>query len=914
MKSELNKYRQYTISDYLFNTNKFKDYLLFCQKHNLKKEKKYIMEYLNRTISIKIKDNGGNKLLSELKNLCILTIIYSDFEIELLFDLDCFNPEMQKNIFNDIKNYLNNNNDVNNEEIKLYLNYKYNYGILKLQNQNFKYINKVKDNILLEGEIKESLEKLKNYININKDNFYDKSEKEQLLLLKIIYELCIYFYYKNDEKVCYYLKILIDFNNIFIENYKIELNTKLNKLFYFDIEEVKYLYKYINKNNEKNKNKNNEIKINYNNDLSGHVNNNFFVIENIINYNNIIDEDYIKYKNEIEKTNNDYIEKLNLNNENCLNACESSNKNCTNSLLHCLKIIEFLIDITLENFSNYKIGINFINSLKSKADFKIKNNINKKEDNDLKYINKEIIYYDIMFQLIENMINNEEKLHVSFFKNLSEFITNNNLTGNLKLSGLIHSNMINFSRNLKTLYKYFEKFIEFFKEKQKTTPPIYKQDTINQIDFITKIVQIFYIILDTKKKLNFPLDKEITINIQQELHIELINIFLYWLNCEENIKEDDKKKESKNIKKNLKYNPSINIIFILIESLKNLEFLKILKIIISNVLDFFVQKKRLNDSENVPDILESIYETNPNIFKINTLLDGVLRNIKVILDEQTYFINFKINFMESQNREKYTFNKDLINYYIKILFNLEIKIEDKINKYESIQKINEINDINNNKDLNNKNKNEIKNKENEYFTDILNSKKNMFLLSFYYIMELNIKNDKEIKKAIINGIDYLQFNIYKFKIAYMDIDLMSNDISKIKKNYENFKLLINQDILYQLILCFIKQKRFLESIILLQYTEKFNKVEAYKLLQNICEKNDIINIESLKYIWKMVIFEYLSNFYYKNNYYDGLEKIKCLIKRVSNHQYFKGHPLRKNFKIVNFFNFLDYLNNIKYNC
>ena len=87
---------------------------------------------------------------------------------------------------------------------------------------------------------------------------------------------------------------------------------------------------------------------------------------------------------------------------------------------------------------------------------------------------------------------------------------------------------------------------------------------------------------------------------------------------------------------------------------------------------------------------------------------------------------------------------------------------------------------------------------------------------------------------------------------------------------------------------------------------------AYKLLKNICEKNEFIKIECFKYIWKMCLFEYLANYFYNSNNHDALAKIKTLIKRVSNHQFFKGHLLRKNFKIVNFLDFLDYLNNIKY--
>ena len=69
MKSQLNKYRQYTISDFLINTKKFKDYLNFCLEHNLIKEKKYLMDNLLRHLLLK-ENCGKPKLLSELRKLC----------------------------------------------------------------------------------------------------------------------------------------------------------------------------------------------------------------------------------------------------------------------------------------------------------------------------------------------------------------------------------------------------------------------------------------------------------------------------------------------------------------------------------------------------------------------------------------------------------------------------------------------------------------------------------------------------------------------------------------------------------------------------------------------------------------------------------------------------------------------------
>ena len=916
IKSQLNKFRQYTISDYLLNMTKFKDYLKFCQQNNLKKEKKYIIENLFRTLQFK-ENCGNSKLLSELKRLCISTIIFSDFEIELLFDLECFNPGMQKNVFYEIQNYLNKaeeNNDSINEEIKIIINYKFNYWILKLQNQNLISINEVKDSILMEKEVVESVEKLTNYINIQKESYKDKNKNEKIFIIKIIYELVLYYYFKNDnEKSFQYLNNLLCYYKDFIETYNIN-NSNKDKLFYFDIEKIKYLYNYIEKTFKKNNNKNDIIIENNNNNLiidnNIEVDNNLFIMDNIINCDKVINDDYNKYKNEIDKVSNEYIENMISNNENSLSNCELSNKNCVNSLMNCLKITEFLVNLTLENFNKYNIGINFLNSLKSKAELKIQTNTIRKDENDLQYIKKEIYFYSVMFQLIEYMKNNTEKIPSAFFKNLSEYIANNTLTGNLRISGLIHSSIINFSLNIKIFHSYLNSFMKFFNDRTS----VYKKETINQITFIGKIFEIIYQIIDEKKKKHLPSDEEIIININEDLHIELINIFLYWLSSDDS-NEEDIKADSKNTKKSLKYKPSINIIYILLESLRNADYLKIYRIIVSNVLEFLVNKKHLNEVENKSDFFEYLYEIKAKLFKINNVFDGVIRNIKVIVDDTIYYINLKVNFMESAHQEKYLIKNDYLNFHIKTLFEIIKIIDRKIYKHESVQKINELNDNENN--MNNNahiiiDNTEIINQDIKNYNDILANKKDEFLFSFYYILEINtLRHDNEIKMTIINGINYLQFSMEQFKLSYMKNDLI-NDFTKIKKNYESFKSCLNQDILYQLIMCFVKQKRYLEGVILIQYSKKFDSVVAYKLLKNICEKNEFIKIECFKYIWKMCIFEYLANSFYNNNNYDALSKIKILIKRISNHQFFKGHLLRKNFKILNFFDFLDYLNNIKY--
>ena len=901
MKSQLNKYRQYTISDYLINTDKFKDYLKFCLKYDLKNEKKYLMDNLLRTLQFK--ENCGNqKLLSELRKLSTLIIIFSDFEVELLFTVNylIFNPDIQKKIFYEVRDYLNRDENGNNEEIKNYMNIKFYFWILKLSNQNFSSINEVKDTILVEKEVNESIQYLKNITeNITDEIFESEKKNKQLLLIKIIYELSLYFFFKDENDICYkYLCSLVYFYGKYIQKYSADISNE-NKEFYFDIKNIKALIKYYE--NEKNQNNENmDIDRNENN-INNYNKNNIFDIDEIINYENIINDDYINHQEEIDKAKIDYMNNLNSSNSNSLNEIDYYSKNCMNSFINCLKISKFLTYKSLTEYDYHKIAFEYTISLQNKIKFKIKSNNNRKDDNNIQYINKEIEYILNLLDLIEKVNNNKEKLDKNFLKNLSEFILTNTLTGDLRLSGLIHSYMINFSFNIKKLCPYFSNFVKFFEE----TTNIYKDETIKQINFINQIVKIFYDVIDKKNKLSLPLDKEISITYDESTHIDLINIFLYWLTGNDLIESDEiKKQNQKKIKqkKNLKFPHSINIIFIFIESLKNLEFLKILKIIVSSVLNFILHKKHYDNLEFSSDLVETLYDSKPRLLNSDMIFDGIIRDLKLIIDDTTYNINIKLNFIENKNKEKYKIKIDNMNLYIKILFNALEKIDVKINKLEYI------NHISNN--IQNNNLNDEKNKNIEYIIDI---KKYDFMRAFYYSIEMNSsKNNNEVKISIINGINYFKFSFENYKNNYMKIDFMSDSI-KIKKNYEIFKSLIDQDILYQIILCFIKEKRYLDSLILLQYSKKFNKEIAYKLLKNICDKNDFINYESLKYIWKLSLFEYLANFYSKKDNFEAINKINMLIKRISNHQFFRGHAIRKNFKIFNFLNFIDYLNNIKYN-
>ena len=880
MKSQLNKYRQYTISDYLINTKKFKDYLNFCLEHNLKNEKKYLMDNLLRHLLLK-ENCGKPKLLSELRKLCTFIIIFSDFEIELFFQVNylVFNPQIQKKIFFEVNEYLNNNESLNEEE-KTYINNKYYFWMLKLTNQNFSSINEIKDTILVEKEVRESINNLITYINNIDDVLYDnKKQNEQLFIIKILYELGLYFYFKHEEKNSYkFLNSLINYYNKYIQKYSADINNDENKIFYFDIQDVKALVTYYE--NKKNKNKESNMVIERNENTINNIN--IFNDEDIINCERIVNEDFDKYKSEINKAENDYKDLCQRSNLDSLNEIDYNNKNCINTLLSCLKISEFLTYKSSEDYTFYKTAYDYINLLQNKLDNKIKSNTNRKEDTDLQYIKKEIVYLINLLDLIDKVNNKKERLDKSFLNNLADYIIANTLTGNLRLSGMIHSYIINFNLNIKRTGSYFSNFVKFFEDKTQ----VYKDETIKQIVFLDKIVKIFHEINDKKNKLSFPFDKEVIVNFEENFHIELLQIFLYWLSPND---------ESQSNKKNdLKYPPSTNILFIIIESIKNLEFLKILKVIYSIILKFLINFKLMNNLEFNSDLSEAIYETKPKLLRVNNLFDDTIKGFVVLVDDASHSINIKLNFKEIKNINELNIKKESINFYINILFNFVQNIEKKIKKIEYNPK--------------------SKIHSDENFSEIISYKKYQFLFSFFYAREINMvnnKNNSEFKKAIVNSINYFTYLINNYKIGFMKLDLMNDNI-KFKKHYEAFKSLIDQDILYQLILCFFQEKKFLESIILIQYSKKFDKNIAFILLKNLCEKNDSINLDNFKFIWKMPLFEYLSNFYAKMNNNEAINKINVLIKRISNHQFFKGHQVRKKFKILNFFNFLDYLNSIKY--
>ena len=857
MKNDSENIKKYNLSDLLVNTRKFKDYLDYCKKKNLISEKKALMEELILKLQDK-KISQNTFALTEYLNNFAFTIIFSDFEVELFFQIEHFNPDLQKNILFQTINYCCDRQ----KDLESYISTKFQFWILKMKNYNYAKLDVIK-NVISDAEINESIESLKKCLN--QENFNKSEENVQILYLKAIYELGVYFYFNNklDEANKHFIFLEKNMKNL----------PELQKFLYFDLSSISNLLKYINQSNNTNINK----KI--------PDSDNLFELEDT---DKIINEDYQKYKNEIIKINKEKI--INNNNKNVQEETKSENQN--SGILKYLKISEYLIHMTFENINNYPSLKKYLSIFNEIFNKKVK--IYKEENIYMKYIKKEFSYHSIIFQIIEAIINNNKELPNSFIINLSNTIQRNTFTDSLSLSGMIHSSLINFENDYKIIYKYFNDFVEFLNEINNGKN---NKEIINQIIFVARIISVIYIIIDSKSKINSLEEKEIIINIENELHLNIINIFLFWL-------EKDKDKDE------LKYAQYINIIYILIETLKKIEHLKIYKIIILGVLEYIINKKNTKNKNNKNTLINNnindyIKQLKPKIFKINSLSEEELKFNKKEINSQNLYFSIKVNFIEAKEKDSNILKQNESNYdfYISKLFEIIELIEDKIKQYE-YKTYNQI------MVLDNKDENNLNNISISKYPNILMKKD--FLYNFYKILESQNYEKKKISNILLikKGIDYLNNDLNIIKLKYMKNDIINNNNFDINNIYELFKKNINQEILSKLILTLIKNNLILESIVLSQYSKSFNKNLEYALIRAFYDSKKEMKNECFKFIWKINYFEYLANIFNKNNDKENLEQVKMIIKKIGNHRFFKDHPLRKHFKIINFLNFLEYINSI----
>ena len=879
MKTELENFRKYNLSDFLVNTKKFKDYLEYCKKKNLISEKKALIENIIKTLQDK-KNSQNTNIITEYSNLCAFAIIFSDFEVELFFEIEHFNPDLQKNILFQTITYCYDRQ----KESQNYISSKFQYWILKMKNQNYVSLIETKDSIS-EAEIQESIESLKKCIN--QELFDHIEDNVKILYLKIIYELSIYYYFNNNyQESVKYLE--------FLEK-NMKNNQDLLKSLYFDLPSITNLLKYLIKIIKKDNILKNSNKINNNIEIKDNYNILYSDGEIEFNTNDIVNEDYNNYSKEIIKAKEEI--KSNIDKK-VNNSLDEFNKKGHIGLLKYLKISEYLFHMTFDNINNYKELNKFVNKLKYYIEEKTTKLKAKEETDYFEYLKKEILYHSILLQILDSMINNNNQLPQNFILNLSDLIVKNTFTDNLSLSGLIHSSIINFESEYKIIYRYFNKLVEFFKGTNSENC----KEIINQTIFIARIISVFFIIIDSKAKINSLGEKEIIVNIEKDLHVNIINIFLFWL-------EKDTKNTENN--KDLKYPPSINIIYILIETLKILDFLKIYKIIVLGVLEFLLDKKHsknnldetMSEGNNNDNINEYIKQIKPKIFNINCLSEEELKRNKKIINNENLYYSIKVNFVEAKGKDKYILknSENYINFYINKLFEIIELIEKKIKEYENKnygEIVMEQEKIDSNEELKSS-------KFSKFF------EKKDFLYYFYKILESDKSDENKISNIILiqKGINYLISSMNEIKMNYMKYDI-SNDLNQLNQIYNLFKSNLNQDVLSQLIICLVKNKLYLESIVLIQYSKSFNNTLEYKVIKAFYEEKKSVEDECFKYIWKITYFEYFANILKKNDDKENLEKVKKLIKKVGNHRFFKEHPLRKHFKIINFFNFLDFLKTI----
>ena len=848
MKNESESIKKYNLSDLLMNTRKFKDYLEYCKKKNLISEKKTLMEELIWNLQDK-KISKNTLALTEYLNNCAFAIIFSDFEIELFFEIPHFNPDLQKNILFQTINYCYDRQ----KDLESYISTKFQYWILKMKNYNYSKIDGVKEYIS-DAELNESIVSLKKCVE--QENFNKKEDNIKILHLKAVYELGVYYFYNNkyEEANKYF---------IFLEK-NMKIYPEFQKYLYFNLISVTNLIKYIN-----NKNDNNKIEKNSLN------NQNIITLEDT---NQIINEDYQKYKNEIENSTKEI--------KDIIKSKEETKEKYENGMIKNLKISEYLFYMTFENINNYQKLNKFIIMLNNI------NNINE-ENIYIRYIKKEISYHLILFQILESLKENKKELPKLFIINLSNTIQQNTFTDSLSLSGMIHSSMINFESDYKMVYKYFNDFVEFFHEINTSNKEI-----INQIIFIARIMSVIYIIQDSKSKINSLGEKEIIINIEKELHTNIINIFLFWL-------EKDKNKNE------LKYIKYINIIYILINTLKIVDYLKIYKIIVLAVLEFLLNKKISKNKSSLNKIKENnkiilfnnindyIKKLKPKIFKVNSLSEEELKYNKKEINSQNLYFSIRVNFIEEKDNNNKIISQNDTNFefYINKLFEIIELIEEKIKQYEykEFERILALENSENNFDM-------------SIYPKIFIKKD--FLYSFYKILDNENMEKNKISNILLikEGIDYINDDLSKIKFIYMKNDLINNYNYDINNLYELFKKSINQEILSKLILSLINNNLILESIVFVQYSKYFNQNFEYALIRAFYDSKKDINNDCCKYIWKTTYFEYLANISNKNNDRENLEKIKIIIKKIGNHRFFKDNPLRKHYKIINFFNFLEYIN------
>ena len=508
-------------------------------------------------------------------------------------------------------------------------------------------------------------------------------------------------------------------------------------------------------------------------------------------------------------------------------------------------------------------------------------NLNEQEKKILQNAKKDISYYQHLIILIDLIYKKEEKLPKTLLKNLSCTILNMTLTDDLEISGLIHGLIMNFNKTITKFYNYFSDFVEFF---QKTSTE--QQDKVNQISYIYNVLKIINEIIEKNGASVYSIDGE--------GHNQIMNLIFYWV-------------------KNLNENNTIekdNILFILIKTIKNSDYLLVLKIIFLGAYKYLLEKRNIISSIFNDEIYDKINQNNPNCFNLETLINENKNNPK---------LKNKTIFFKEDNKTIYNFKIEYIEYFEEILVKLIKKTEKKIVKFSNFTEIEilerRINILffenytsissNINQNSSSLKKNPLENNNLNISQKLKNNLENITDICYdSTFKKIKIINFTEIIKEYVK---YFQCNFEKFKIKYFNCDMFQN-ISQVEEIYLEFKNILDPKILLRLVYLLYLKGRNLDCCILTQYVKECDYDIVYKLLQCSPENH---TLNKLEYIWKIPYFEILANTYYKLKQEDHLNMIKNLMRRTSNHQIFKNHPLRKHFKIINF---LKYIDNLEYSC
>ena len=753
------------------------------------------MENLISTANDKSTANNQT-IINDITSLCVLAVIFSDFEIEIFFDINNFSPNFQKTILFQTINFCC---DRLKDQEK-YIELKFQFWILKMMNKLLANNGEIETSSTISKE--ELIQSLDSLSKVVEQNYFNNSDdKQQCLIIKIAYELGLYYYYRGVNDKCEY-----NFNFLLNNLGKFSPQFQESK-FYFKEDKIRKLLKYIRRDTP-------SLVINDNVEME---------VESEFDMNsNFIVNEYVQITNQNMNENEFNVDSIST------NLIEYS------SLQENLMKSQNLITLSLKNENILKEAIVFTNKFKEYITTQLTKNISKAEENELQNANKEVSFHYILLKLMELMFKGDDKLPKNFLSNLSQTILKYTITDNLRISGLIHGIILNFPSNFKLIYTYFTDFVDFFNK----TNVKNKEETVNIIIFISHILSVLNLAIKGEAK---------DIVISDELHFNLINIFLYWAGkTEEQISRRD------------------NIANILVNTLKINDYLHILKIIFIGVLKFILDKKHLTMG-NSNEIYDCLYASNPSLFKIDKLIKEEISSCKSEKLSQLV-ITFKENLKKS-----YSFDALLIPNYLHNLFKLLSKVENKIELYE--HSFSEC--------------------------DILIRRIN---INFFDVIE-NHFNPEKATNLINDFIKMYSFKYSEFKSKYFTLDLINN-ISLCNEMYEEFKTLLDQNLLLTFVYVLSLKQNFLEAALLLQYMKNIDYDLVYKLLKNSLESTTI-NFNKFAFIWKSVYFEYLSNFFYIKRNEDALRTIKELIKRTSNHQFFKKHPLRKHFKIINFFKILD---------